>query len=298
MIQADNWGRRMSVAVRMGRPAGLLAASVTATMAASALLVPSSYADGPYRLATPPPSEAPQPAPCPHAPTALSNGTAVAQERDTTDHVVECYTASPASYYWAVFAAVGTEPRFDANLWTWRPDPADPGKVGSQWSSFTKDASGPEWVALDFNAGRFPSGPEHVDLWGPHQSPNPPPAKAKYLIQYVQGRPALHPDDPTPDQQVGFAGAWLVDIRDVNLVAGKTYTIQGTGLAALTLLRSDPDPKGSWTWAQSTHWFNDHSYHADAAGKITLTAPTSGWYGLVVESATRSGTRTVRITTS
>ena len=103
--------------------------------------------------------------------TALSNGTAVAQERDTTDHVVECLTLWPANNDWMVGRCppidLGSTPACGPGGRT----PQTPaGRVPAE--QLHQGRVRPERVALDFNAGRFPSGPEHVDLWVTNQSPN------------------------------------------------------------------------------------------------------------------------------
>jgi hypothetical protein len=108
----------------------------------------------------------------------------------------------------------------------------------------------------------------------------------------VDGSQILRTDVPTTAQPVGThvnsAGGWLIDIGDVYLQAGHTYTFRVHGVfQAVWLLRSDESNVS--TWAQN---------HDDAVaslvmpdvypqkfqprdGTLTFTATTTCWCALV-----------------
>jgi hypothetical protein len=296
-------GALMSVTLTTGRTI-----TVAITASAALLLAGALAATGPSAVASPRPCGTPRPGTppelieCRRVPAVpLASGAALAEVRLDRRGYVETYVSDSASPFWAIVATVSTSPTFDADL-TAEQDHEDsppPGQVNFNLNSSQKDSLPGhtlEWVAMDHNGGRHRRGPFFTDIragWAPAGSETEP---AAYRVQYVHARSVLGTKKPTVDQPVGFAEPWLVDIRDVNLVAGTRYTFQGKGAAAMHLLRSSVADTETWTHARSESGLPEHHLRAGADGKLVYTAPATGWYAVVIEAKPVPGAPTVRIT--
>lgn len=149
-------------------------------------------------------------------------------------------------------------------------------------SSENGSATRVDWIAFDNNTGRLPLGAYPARVYGHPGNTSP----VKYLAQFVKGKWPLS-TTTTYFQQVGTAYPdWQVDIRDVQLIAGKKYgfTVNG-GVNSVHLVGSTSDP-ASWAKSAATA---DHTldFGVDLPGDVPqfgmleVTAPRTGWYGLV-----------------
>jgi hypothetical protein len=171
----------------------------------------------------------------------------------------------------------------------------------------SSDEQGPgtaDWVAFDNNPGRLPIGPYMAQVYD-HQ---PYSGVTKHVTQFVAGSQVLSTADPTADQPVGFGAStggtvddWIVDIRDIYLTAGTSYTFTlNGGLDAMYVLQSSATDPSTWSGRRST-----------AAASVQLSRPdsnqpgttsleyrpaASGWYGaLFVRDAWWGPAVTVRV---
>ncbi|MFI7599368.1 hypothetical protein [Actinoplanes sp. NPDC049681] len=205
------------------------------------------------------------------AATALGSGTAV-----VTTGVRESYAVSMATSYWSVVATVGYQGG--------QSDIALSGPTGTTVGRSAEGFGTVDWVAVDNNSGRHPLGAYTADVTSTTDGGRP----TTHLTQFVGGDKVLAASQP--ESVVGMAnGPWLVDVRDINLQAGRTVTFTVRGLDSIdsvTVLQSTPDPT-TWTRTRGAAALSVEMPKADTDQQtysFTYTAPASGWYGVVFES--------------
>jgi hypothetical protein len=161
-----------------------------------------------------------------------------------------------------------------------------------------------DWVAFDNNLGRLPIG-SYVSQVYDHQ---PYSGVTKQVTQFVAGSQVLLTGDPTADQPVGFgaspgdtANAWIVDIRDVYLRAGTSYTFTvNGGLDAMYVLQSSATDASTWSRTRSTAAASVQLSRPDSdqpgTGSLEYRPAESGWHGaLFVRDAWWGPAVTVRV---
>ena len=201
--------------------------------------------------------------------------------------------------YWSIVAARGSQ---GSTVETQLHD-GPPTACNAIDTSSNSNAYRSTWVAFDSNGGRFPTGAYSVRYDG-----------GKYIAQFVAGSRSLATNTPSTDQPIASGWAnWIVDVRDVYLYAGTTYTFTVTGgFDGLYLLHSDASTPSTWTGRKSTAWasatlpYDDPNegpgqIGAELVRTTTLTVhPTSsGWYGAVVSRDSWWGAGvTIRVATS
>jgi hypothetical protein len=89
-------------------------------------------------------------------------------------------------------------------------------RVASPWAT--------DWVALHVGAGRLPLGSYTAQVFNGTAGH---PQLGNYMIEFDSGGSLLV--TRFLSQPVGRSGDWLIDVRDVSLQAGVTYTFQVTG---------------------------------------------------------------------
>lgn len=205
--------------------------------------------------------------------------------------------------YWSVVATHGSQ-GYNSDLGFYRP----PARWCHPLATSAEDYANTDWVAIDNNPGRYPTGSYLARVVGAGEVP-------KYLVQFVAGHDSLATGEPTTEQPVGLSTGpwnpgvndWIVDIRDVWLNLGGTYTFTVTGgLDAMYLLRSDQSDTTTWTRNRTS---------AEAVlqvppsasdmpdqprqGSLTVHPTQSGWYGaLFVRNGWWGPPVTVRVAAS
>jgi len=199
--------------------------------------------------------------------------------------------------YWSVVATRGSQ-GYNPDL-ALNPSPANLCNI--MGASLNGQFSPTDWVAWDNNGGRYRTGPYVTSIFG--HAGNAPHVQ-KYMVQFVRGSQTLTTASPLTEQPVGRTGDWVVDIRDILLYPGVTYTFTVTGgVSAVYLLRSDT--ADSATWAQtgdaSTPSLVMPGTDLDVpqTATFTVTPTQASWYGaLFVRNGWWGVPTTVRISTS
>ena len=195
----------------------------------------------------------------------------------------EYFGATTTYHYWSIVGARGSQGATVSTSLLSSPS------LCSILETTDSDAAASRWVAFDNNVGRLPIGSYDAGFQG-----------GKYIKQFVAGSRTLSTSSPTTDQSVGYGAgvndnSWIVDIRDVYLTAGHTYTFIVTGgFSGLYLLHSDSDDASTWTAKKATAWAkvtlpdddpNAPPGHSgeDIVRTATLTVHpiVSDWYGAV-----------------
>jgi hypothetical protein len=160
------------------------------------------------------------------------------------------YDITPHGPYWSVVAGRGSQlGNTDVGLY---------GHPATACNQYTNSADAEwthtDWIAFDNNAGRLPVATYTARFY---TSPG------SDFYQFVAGSKRLSTSEPTVDQPMGLgqclvgncpAGTeWLVDVRDVWLSAGSTYTfkIKG-GFNAAYILHSNTAKSDTWTRTKAT----------------------------------------------
>ncbi|MCI0686893.1 MAG: hypothetical protein L0Y54_06615, partial [Sporichthyaceae bacterium] len=167
----------------------------------------------------------------------------------------------------------------------------------SRMGSFTPT----DWVAFDNNAGRLPPGPYIGEVIGHPGNTSP----IRYMVQFVQGQRTLSTSTPYTDQPIGASySAWMVDIRDVYLSVGTTYTFTVTGgLSAVYVLGSATGDPTSWAQTPATAGASlllpGTNLDIPQTGSLSMHPPNAGWYAaLFVRNGWWGAPVTVRVSTS
>lgn len=137
-----------------------------------------------------------------------------------------------------------------------------------------------DWVAVDTNPGRHPAGRYDVRVTADTDSGRP----TTHLVQLSPGADLV----PGQRTQVGDSGApWLVDVRDLALVAGDLVSLRvGADVGAVYVLDDDPKPI-FWQRTRATADIGVVSPKPDTDDEtfdVTFTAPETGVYGIVFEA--------------
>ncbi|MEU8003851.1 hypothetical protein AB0B66_22065 [Catellatospora sp. NPDC049111] len=181
------------------------------------------------------------------------------------------YRVTTVSSYWSVVAVRGSQGyNPDLVLHDQAKCVLAAGEDGS--------ANRVDWIAFDNNSGRLPIGAYPARVYGHPGNTSP----VKYQVQFVRGWATLS-TTATYFQPVGTTSSdWVVDIRDVHLTAGTTYlfTVNG-GVTSMHLLGSTGE---SATWSKTATTADrtvDIELPGPLYGGFTVTAPRTGWYGLL-----------------
>ncbi len=125
------------------------------------------------------------------------------------------------------------------------------------------------------------------------------------MVQFVEGQSSLATGAPLTDQHIGTSYAsWMVDIRDVWLNAGSTYTFTVTGgLSAIYLLGSEAADQASWTQVPATAAISattpTYDLQSVQTATLTVSPSRSDWYGaLFVRNGWVGAPVTVRLATA
>ncbi len=198
--------------------------------------------------------------------------TDLADEGSVFREELTTYRVTTSHSYWSVVATRGSQ-GYDSDL-------VLHDRAGCVLASSTQGGFTPtDWVAFDNNAGRLPIGSYRARVDGHAGNTNP----VRYMVQFVKGRQSL-PTSTVSFQPIGADyAAWMVDVRDVYLSAGTTYTFTVTGgLSAMYLLGSTADAAG-WAKTAATADYSLRLPGTDLdtaqTGRLTVTPPRSGWYG-------------------
>jgi hypothetical protein len=198
--------------------------------------------------------------------------------------------------YWSVIATRGSQ-GYDADI---KLLPSSAGMCESLATSVTGDFIPTDWVAFDANSGRLPAGTYIANVIDHPVNTSP----VKFDVQFVDGHKTLSTTAPLTDQAIGTGYTdWLVDIRDVWLNAGSSYTFKVTGsLNAMYLLGSDPAYNNTWTQTMYTAspslaWPGTDPT-APETGTVIVHPTQSAWYGaLFVRNGWWGSAVTVRVST-
>jgi len=252
----------------------------------SALVLAGSLTAAP---ATAAPAAAIPPIPCPTAPT----GPDLLDSGPMLMWSLSAYRVVTRNNYWSVVATRGSQ-GYDPDIQLF--DGVSQCMLGK---SNQEGMPPTDWVAFDNNSGRLPVGTYPTRVVGRFTNTSP----VKYQVQFVQGQRTLATSTPTVSQPIGDAyGDWVVDIRDVYLSAGSTYTFTVTGgLSAMHLLSSTATPA---TWVKTPTTVGpslvlpNPDLNVVQTGTLTHTATQSGWYGaLFVRNGWWGAPVSVRVST-
>jgi hypothetical protein len=171
---------------------------------------------------------------------------------------------------------------------------ADPdvsvGRVGGCVLATSKlaDAFVTDWVAFDTGAGRLPAGPYATRV-----------TSDKFMIQFDNGG-TLSTTQPARNQPVGITGSsWLVDVRDVTLTAGTTYTFKVTGgLDSVYVLGGASPVRTAGSLAPNLVLPPTDDPEVARTGTFTFKPTTTGRYGILfVRDIWVGAAASVKITT-
>lgn len=156
-----------------------------------------------------------------------------------------------------------------------------------------------DWVAVDSNAGRVPTGSFVARFSGSRDAGT----LAEPIAQFVDGHEVLSTTTPYTAQRIGdeFSN-WIVDIRDMYLYAGQNVRLAFSGpVTELHVVGSDPARRSTWyrtpTSTLGSRYFPNPPQNAQDAS-LEVTAPWSGWYGVVVGRPYGATTATVLYVTT
>jgi hypothetical protein len=190
--------------------------------------------------------------------------------------VLDTYTTVTTRSYWSIVSTSGyLGGQSDLALFD---------RNGTLLNASSLPYGSADWIALDNNGGRLPTGPFRTDVSAATDHGRP----TTHLVQFVAGDKTLSPG--RPDAVVGFADApWMVDIRDVYLGAGQTLTLTVRGLTNVNeihIVQSTADAQ-TWTRDRAQTALSVDLPKEDFPGQpysVRFTASTSGYHGLVFES--------------
>lgn len=177
--------------------------------------------------------------------------------------------------YWSILATQGNQ-YIDSDVSLLRGTTCGP-------TSALADPLAMDWVAVDSNAGRVPTGAFVARFSGSRQAGT----LATPMAQFIDGHETLATNTPYKAQRIGdeFTN-WIVDIRDMYMYAGQTVRLVFSGpVTEMHVVGSDPARSSTWyrtstTTMASRYFPNPPQDPLD--GSLEVTAPASGWYGVIV----------------
>jgi len=192
------------------------------------------------------------------------------------------YGVQTNNAYWSVVATRGSQ-GYDTDL-NLHGSPAN--RCNKLGTSLDGSDAPTDWVAWDNNGGRYPIGPYVADIFE-HAGGPPQILQPKYLAQFVRGSQTLSTISPLTWQPVGHPPQWIVDIRDVLLYAGTTYTFTVIGgVSGVYLLHSDTANSATWAQGRNTstpflYWSPNLAdfFTVSHYGTFTVTPTQTSWYG-------------------
>jgi len=201
------------------------------------------------------------------------------------------YGVANHNNYWSVLATQGNQ-YINSDVSLLRNTTCGP-------TSALDDPMAMDWIAVDSNAGRVPTGMFVARFSGSRLSGT----EAVPTVQFVDGHRTLATNTPVVAQPVGDDWTnWIVDIRDMYLYAGQTVRLVFSGpLTEMHVVGSDPARSSTWyrtsTTTMASRYF-PYPPQNPQDGSLEVTAPWSGWYGVVVGRRYEStGPTTLYITT-
>jgi hypothetical protein len=185
--------------------------------------------------------------------------------------------------FWSVIAGYGGQ-----------GENSDVALHGAPWSTCnlykSSAAANPiaDWVAFDNNSGRLPIGGYTAQFS----------QAAEFFPQFVAGNRALLTGSPTTDQSIGYdPSPWTVDVRDVLLSGGHSYSFRVTGgFSSIYLVRSLANDSTTWSMTRdnATHRLELPLTNPNAPSQTDVTdisrtgtltlhdTNVNAWYGFIV----------------
>ena len=181
----------------------------------------------------------------------------------TTTTVTTNYTFSQSNVYWAA-VAVKPQAGTDWDMYLYSSTAADPACVTGQLASSAAGQSGVDYVIADFNASPRGTYYAQASLFA---------GGGTARVQWDDGADQLIMNDPLISRSVN--GAYVIEVWDVFLDAGKPYTFTFNRGGADLRLNVFENPGGAYYVSRSAAKF-------EATTTTTYTPAVTGWHGVVV----------------
>jgi hypothetical protein len=196
----------------------------------------------------------------------------------TSAGATESYRFNTTQNFWSVVAVRPPSFGGDTDLLLWD----NPGLPVVFLKDSRRTGADVEFVAIDSNLRPFGD----YAAWAAHAQAS----TDQYQIELAQGRDSIGVGQ---SQTVVLSDQQFVLVRDIFLSAGQSVSLTVIPLNGqnpeLYLMRSDPNDPATWIRNSAEAASSSTGNGPGSSESVFYTAPTSGWYGMVVVNANQKG---------